>query len=186
MSDSAPDAPLPIPSEGPRADANAAWNGPEATPAEPSEPQDARSEAPGAGQLDSPPGPEANGPPPSPGLADLGAGADLVQLVLAELQQKRQVLEQELAEALARLLLPRERVRDLLLGHEAHILQDVAEAKLAGALAAHDVLERILGRHRVRLLTLGRRRGDRLPVPAGRARLLQEEVVHSVVGGGGQ
>ena len=98
MSDSAPDAPLPIPSEGPRADANAAWNGPEATPAEPSEPQDARSEAPGAGQLDSPPGPEANGPPPSPGLADLGAGADLVQLVLAELQQKRQVLEQELAE----------------------------------------------------------------------------------------
>ena len=98
MSDSAPDAPLPIPSEGPRADANAVWNGPEATPAEPSEPQDARSEAPGAGQLDSPPGPEANGPPPFPGLADLGAGADLVQLVLGELQQKRQVLEQELAE----------------------------------------------------------------------------------------
>ena len=112
MSDSAPDAPLPIPSEGPRADANAAWNGPEAIPAEPLEPQDAPSGAPGAGQLEATPGPEPSGAP-APALADplaqsgqgsgnlletTEAGAALLELALAELQQKRQVLEQEVAE----------------------------------------------------------------------------------------
>ncbi len=114
MSDPAPDAPLPIPSEeGPRADANAAWNGPEGAPAEPLEPQQALAQAPGANQADAAPGPAGNPPPspapaaalaqPSPGGADLpdpgpGAGAALLQLVLGELQQKRQALEQELAE----------------------------------------------------------------------------------------
>ena len=113
MSDSAPDAPLPIPSEeGPRADANAAWNGPEAAPAEPLAPQDAPTGAPGAGQLEATPGPEASGAP-APALADplaqsgqgsgnrletTGAGAALMELVLAELQHKRQALEQEVAE----------------------------------------------------------------------------------------
>jgi hypothetical protein len=116
MSDPAPDAPLPIPipsEDGPRADANAAWNGPEGAPAEPLEPQQALAQAPGADQADAAPGPAGNPPPspapaaalaqPSPGDADLpdpgpGAGAALLQLVLGELQQKRQALEQELAE----------------------------------------------------------------------------------------
>ena len=113
MSDSAPDAPLPIPSEGPRADANAAWNGPEAPPAAPPEPQDSPSGTPGADPLEATPGPGASGAP-SPALADPlaqagsgtgtgslqdpGPGAALLQLVLGELQQKRQLLEQEVAE----------------------------------------------------------------------------------------
>ena len=113
MSDPAPDAPLPIPSEeGPRADANAAWNGPEGAPADPLEPQDAPTGAPGPGQLEATPGPEASGAP-APALADplaqsgqgsgnrletTEAGAALLELALAELHQKRQVLEQEVAE----------------------------------------------------------------------------------------
>jgi hypothetical protein len=72
MSDSAPDAPLPIHSDGPlEPQENLA----------PAEPEPLIQAGPGSGELPEP-----------------GAGADLVQLVLAELQQKRQVLEQELAE----------------------------------------------------------------------------------------
>ncbi len=108
MSDSAPDAPVPIPSEGPRADASEAWKGPEAAPAEPLEPHHDLTQAPEAGQTDAAPGPEANPltkPDPlskaSQGGGDLqdpGAGEALLQLVLGDLQQKRQVLEQEVAE----------------------------------------------------------------------------------------
>ena len=67
MSDPAPDAPLPIPipsEDGPRADANAAWNGPEGAPAEPLEPQQALAQAPGANQADAAPGPAGNPPLP--------------------------------------------------------------------------------------------------------------------------
>ena len=123
MSDSAADAPLPIPAEGPGAGVNEAWNGPQAPPAEPLEPQHDPSQTPKAGQLESSMAPGASGLP-SPERAeplaqadsltkaeplsqpsqtngdgqDPAAGAALLQLVLGDLQQKRQVLEQEVAE----------------------------------------------------------------------------------------
>ena len=120
MSDSAPDGPLPHDLAGPRADAIDALNGPQASPAGPLEPQVDLTQAPEAGRTDSiswssqpdaAPGPEAHGLPAPEGTAPLastkptsgellatGAGAAVLELALAELQQKRQVLEQELAE----------------------------------------------------------------------------------------
>ena len=69
------------------------------------------------------------------------ADAELLRQRLGEVELRDDaVLEQQLAEPLARLLLAAERALDLLVGDEAHLLEDVAEAQLAGALAAHDGL----------------------------------------------
>ena len=116
MSDSAADGPLPHDLDGPRADAIDALSGPQASPAGPLEPQAGLSEARESGQPDATPGPGAHGLPAPEGreppataqtasgepLLAAGAGAAVLALALAELQQKRLVLEQELSELEAR------------------------------------------------------------------------------------
>jgi FtsZ-binding cell division protein ZapB len=123
MSDSALDGSWPIRSDGPRADAIDAGTAPEAAAAEPQQPDQEPAQAPaadpaarpetdpGAHQSDDAPGSGANQGPTAGGETPLagagpaasallapGAGQALLDLALAELQQKRQALEQELGE----------------------------------------------------------------------------------------
>ncbi len=120
MSDPAPDGPLSPDLAGPRAEAIAGPDGPQASPAGPLEPQADGTQALETSQPEAAPGPlpgiipgadhgltapEGAGPQatePADALLATGPGAALLELALAELQHKRRVLEQELCELEAR------------------------------------------------------------------------------------